>query len=304
MCSRFLIGNGKDMSFDFYKNIIDQVRPLKLSLNGFGEPLCNKDIFKMINYAVKKNINVVMTTNGVMINNYANELINSGLKILRVSMDSSNADIYYKIRRSNQFNNIVSGIEKIKRNLRVRLEFLILRENYKEITNFSRLAESLGISYVFFQILTEKDKTRKSELVGKINHEELKDILSQAIKLEKKINIKSNLSQIIERSNYIKALYKNENKFENKPGCCINPWFTTYITVDGDVWPCCRFGYRDIIVGNIKNNSFIDIWNNRSFQKFRKNLVKKKNLNYMCRVCDMATLFDEIKMRLSVLPGF
>jgi len=74
-------------------------------------------------------------------------------------------------------------------------------------------------------------------------------------------------------------------EFEFKPSSypprCLSPWMTVYIFPDGSVRPCEEL---DFSCGNIKENSFREIWNNDSFRNFRKT-VKQLKIFPVCSKC-------------------
>jgi len=311
MCSRNLIDRPQNMSFDFFKNIIEQINPHKLSLNGYGEPFMNRDIFRMIEFANSKKISVVTTTNGSMLLKDAAEIAKIDISVLRVSLDSPDSETYKKIRNSESFQNVVDGIFALQEMYRnnnkqhslIRLEFLILENNYLKIPEFVRFAAKLGVKHLYFQILSEINSERKMRLVGNINIDELYNIVKAAYSDCRKLGINNNLDYILENINYIRIYYKND-KLPIPAKKCFNPWITVYITVDGDVWPCCKFGSRNITVGNLKELSFAEIWNSDQFAQFRDNLKHKKNLNNICRICDMQSFFDLLIVWAKLLNKF
>ncbi|MDP8216560.1 MAG: radical SAM protein [Candidatus Kaelpia imicola] len=71
---------------------------------------------------------------------------------------------------------------------------------------------------------------------------------------------------------------------------CYVGWYFTRITTSGDVKPCCKA--EDIVLGNIKESRFQDIFSSSSYNRFRyncKNLSKKEDYfsTIDCyRVCD------------------
>ncbi len=72
---------GMDMKFSDFKKIIDQF-PFLVSVNlqGMGEPLLNKDLFKMITYCKSKKIMVLFTTNATLLDETMAKKIEVDLK--------------------------------------------------------------------------------------------------------------------------------------------------------------------------------------------------------------------------------
>ncbi len=64
---------------------------------------------------------------------------------------------------------------------------------------------------------------------------------------------------------------------------CIFPWIHQHITTSGDVLPCCTANYKTPL-GNIKNNSIEEIWNNENFKKLRLNMLNGIKSEH-CNLC-------------------
>lgn len=83
----------------------------KVRITG-GEPLVRKDIITLIN--MLSGINGVkdlsMTTNGILLENYADELKKNGLHRINISMDTMEATKFRTITRGGDINKVKSGI--------------------------------------------------------------------------------------------------------------------------------------------------------------------------------------------------
>jgi radical SAM protein with 4Fe4S-binding SPASM domain len=66
---------------------------------------------------------------------------------------------------------------------------------------------------------------------------------------------------------------------------CLFPWIAVEILPNGDVSTCVD--YQDYIVGNIKTDSLIDIWNNDRYRKFRTELKEAGLLSICSRCCGL-----------------
>jgi hypothetical protein len=80
----------------------------------------------------------------------------------------------------------------------------------------------------------------------------------------------------------IEIYYKNPERFISAANCEI-PWFNAQILANGDVLPSSRCFH--IIMGNIKENSFMGVWNGKKFRDFRKFLIKRHVTPACSRCC-------------------
>ncbi|MHA1372828.1 MAG: SPASM domain-containing protein [Promethearchaeota archaeon] len=63
---------------------------------------------------------------------------------------------------------------------------------------------------------------------------------------------------------------------------CIIPWVSTDIVANGDIAPCHVF--YDLIMGNLHDNSFEEIWFGTKYQKFR-DYISRNQFMSICPGC-------------------
>ncbi len=73
------------------------------------------------------------------------------------------------------------------------------------------------------------------------------------------------------------------NSFGNKR--CVSPWMTTEIQPNGDVATCRD--HPDYVVGNIKDEPILKIFNNAKYRKFRQRLQTKGLFPVYARCCGL-----------------
>ena len=64
---------------------------------------------------------------------------------------------------------------------------------------------------------------------------------------------------------------------------CVLPWIHLNTWPNGNVYPCCLTDWREE-VGNLKDNTFEEIWNNDSMKSIRKDMLSGDKHN-SCRKC-------------------
>ncbi len=84
----------------------------KIRLTG-GEPLVRKGVLTLCRNikAIDEDIELVMTTNGTLLPEYAAELKTAGVDRLNISLDTLNADTYRTITRRGELSDVLSGIK-------------------------------------------------------------------------------------------------------------------------------------------------------------------------------------------------
>lgn len=309
MCKREVIKNPLHIDPALFDRVIGEVRPAKLSLNGFGETFLHPEIFSMIDRAAAAGASIVTSTNGSFIARDMDRLAACPLSVLRISLDAATPETYLEIRRRRTFDELTASIAELAARIRengsqttLRLEFCVQESNQHEIEDFVRQAARLGVGFINFQIYSEPSKKKKATVVQGFDHAALEPEMRRALAAAETLGVVTNLKEMLASVPAIERIYTNRT--EPQQGVCIHPWITAYVAADGDVWGCCRFVSRTQVVGNLHELSFAEIWNGDRMRKLRDNLKHKRNLDIVCRECQFTTLLDMIKTRIRLLPGF
>ena len=149
---------------------------------------------------------------------------------------------------------------------------------------------------------TYQDK-RKNELSKEINFKEMFDKILIGLNDAKKLCINTNLKDIISEFNNYKSIYKiMDANLHNR--ICLLPFIQCFIYIDGEISPCCAlYCNENISIGNIFNNNFKDLWNNKKFKTIRKNFKNKNNNFKVCKDCIPRDIYTLLKMS-KMLPSF
>jgi len=302
----------KTMPLDRFKHVFDQVRPLKVGLSGSGEPFLNKDMTAIIRHAKDGGAAVLTTTNFTMCRKLLEELVDSGLDLLKISLDAAEAATFKHVRGKDFFDRILADLrelQEIKRRRRsrtpyVRLQFVIQHDNFAEMVPFADLAAELGADSVYFQPLdTVLVPPEHGDIVEGVTQEKLAEQLAEIVRRTRAAGLGTNAGVLL-RS--LPAYYR---KYEGVPDAppdrvCLLPWFSVYVNVDGDVRPCCSFRENEtLVMGNVFEEPFESIWNNERFRAFRR-ASRECRLTYeVCRNCTPNRVRDFLSMS-AVLPGF
>lgn len=139
-----------------------------------GEPLLNKDIFKVVKLLRLNNINTYMFTNGFLLDKYYEKLKLSMINSISISVDHCDAKIHDLIRNQRGlFDKIISNLEIVKNDkhpsIEINIATVINRNNYKNLSDIYSYFAALGfISTVIFQKTVFLTRSLK-KLVDKFN---------------------------------------------------------------------------------------------------------------------------------------
>jgi len=140
--------DSEEMPFDEACSIIDQLSEAKNFIIVFfgGEALIRNDIFDLMKYAVSKNINVALASNGTFITaQMAKKLKDIGIGYVQVSIDGLK-DVHEQIRGNGTFEKAISAIKNcLNEGLYTCIGTTITKLNVHEIYELTELAKSLKV---------------------------------------------------------------------------------------------------------------------------------------------------------------
>lgn len=245
------------MTYELFKKCIDDIEKFKpnIILHHSGESFLHKDLFKFIRYAKEKNFNVEMTTNGTLLSKNDFEILDTEIDGINISLAGVDEKDYINVRNKNKFDKIKNDIiilasKKVKMNIKIKINInvILTNENKDRINKFKNFFESInGIDKVIVRNLMSWH--------GKVNVNSIK-------------NTPNELKQIV--------LDIKEKFFIKFIGLCPSVYLSAGILWDGTVVPCCVDFNGSILLGNINNKNFLDIWNGKNLKILRKSLKNKK----------------------------
>ncbi|MFQ5951788.1 MAG: GTP 3',8-cyclase MoaA [Candidatus Omnitrophota bacterium] len=161
----------------------------KIRLTG-GEPLIRKGVVELLRRlaGLKGVEEVLLTTNGILLSSYAEQLKAAGLRRINISLDTLKEDKFRRITRGGSLHNTLEGIEKAKEiGLDpVKLNMVVMKGiNEDEIIDFADFAFSKGVILRYIELMKVAPLWRE-EYVMPI--EEVKGICENAFKLQRTEN--------------------------------------------------------------------------------------------------------------------
>ena len=140
----------------------------KIRLTG-GEPLVRKDLIRLIEKLnIKKkytNLNeITLTTNGTLLEFFANDLKKNGIDRINVSLDTIDKNLYKKITRFGNLKNVMKGINEAKKNnIKIKINVVVIKDfNEKELDTMVEWANQLQVDLTFIEVMpmSETDSER------------------------------------------------------------------------------------------------------------------------------------------------
>ncbi|KUG05910.1 SPASM domain-containing protein [Solirubrum puertoriconensis] len=255
----------------FYRTI-DELAPRLWYLTFYfqGEPYLHPQFLEMVQYASRKKIYTATSTNAHYLTEAnARKTVESGLDRLIVSLDGTTQEVYQQYRVGGRLDKVLEGVKRVvkyKQELRsatprIIFQFLVVRPNEHQIDEAKQLARDLGVDDVWFKTAQIYDYQQGSPLIPTIDY-------------------------YSRYQNNPDGTWSIKNRLLNH---CWKMWHSCVITWDGLVVPCCFDKDAEYRLGDLKGQTFRQLWHGPKYQGFRKALLKGRDQVEMCRNCTEGT---------------
>lgn len=231
------------------------------------------------------NLKQVITTNGLLIDEkWAENLVKSNVD-LTFSIDGATKEVYESIRNGARFETLIRNLRNFNKlrkqyspSINTNLHVVVMKSNYHQLEKFIDFAKEHE-----FKLLALLPIGGNFDSPENIFHFKDKKALAFLEKVIPKIKDKAKKYGIILENRLpidiredrlsAKGLEPKDNArhFNNKMLCHL-PWIQLFIDYDGTIRPDCVCKPEEN-VGNVLENSLIEVWNNKKMQVYRKKII-------------------------------
>lgn len=259
---------GSVVDMEMYKRTVDEIKDKLLHIIFYfqGEPLLNKKLPEMIQYAHDSGIYTSTSTNGqALTSEKARELVKSGLDKLIISMDGVTQEVYEKYRKGGKLEKALDAARHVnhwKKELKsltpmLEIQFIVFGTNEHQITDIKKLAKTLNADRLALKTAQIYNFENGSELIPTTEK------YSRYRKLPD-------------------GTYRIKNKLRNR---CLRLWSGAVVNVNGDVLPCCFDKNATYKSGNLNNSKFSEVMKGDALRNFRKSVLAERSQHEICRNC-------------------
>lgn len=251
------------MNESSFEHIIKNIRPYTdhVYFHLMGEPFLNEEIEKFLNISEKAGLRVNITTNGTLINNVKEILLNSpALRQVNISLHSFEAN-EENVDFNEYIRNIVEFVKEAteKTNVICSLRLWNLDTRYEASNN-----KNVDI----FQLLEDEFDSE----------ENLKNSLKEKNSFKLKKNVYLSMGEKFKWPS-LKAEELGERAF------CYGLRDQIGILVDGTVVPCCLDSEGSIPLGNIHESTLEEILNSKRAKDIYDGFSGRKAVEELCKKC-------------------
>ena len=234
----------------------------QVMFSGMGEPLVNPRIGEMIKIFHNRGVRTELLTNGTMLTaDRIQMLVDSGLDMLWVSVDGFDRASYEKVHIGSQFDLITNNLslfQKLRRNCKLGITFVIMKDNVHELKCINAFADKYGVDMINLSYAIPGDAITPEDAL----YDSVYSVGKQYRVTEGKHT----------------SPPKDYCPFVSENGC--------FIKWNGDIVPCMqllhgcytyfyeerrRIHYKSF--GNIMDSSIQEIWAGEAYSDFRRRVL-------------------------------
>ncbi|MFO1078093.1 MAG: SPASM domain-containing protein [Planctomycetota bacterium] len=254
---------------------------------------------------------------GVYLNMYSNCTLLTGAKFadmadrihkLWISFDSSRKETLEMLRAGADFDRVVANIKDIlavarERSVPVGFVAVLVKDNLEHIHELVDFVADLGAvesrSDLRIQpMLDNAERCRDQNVFAAFSEQQITAALDKACDRARargmlfhvdiddpyRRNVVPQAPMVREISPEILSILLEEVRERYSHFCSMS---THYVKIEpnGDVFPCCR-GPRELLMGNVNEQSMAEIWNGERYRDFRRRM-HAKDYHEVCRGCDV-----------------
>lgn len=298
-CFGFYDKDNKDsLNFKEAKSIIYQIKEFGgkgLTFTGGGEPLCNPDTIKAVEYAKKIGLDIGFITNGTQINEKISKILLESCTWIRISLDAASPKMFRFTHGldGKAFDRVVDNIrllvnekKKIKSKCILGVGYLTCQETKEEIYKFASFCQDLKVDYAQFRPLLPTFNNNKVDYSQNAQTAIIKEI-------EKGLRLSKDGFNVL----YSKHKYDCMNNGEvTRPyDICYGHHFATVVAADKKMYICCHFrGVEKYCIGDLSKNTLREIWHSKKRKQVYET-IDLKDCIPLCRCNTFNTILWNIK---------
>jgi MoaA/NifB/PqqE/SkfB family radical SAM enzyme len=270
-----------------FNEIFPHLETVLLGGNNLAEQFISREVERVVEEAVRKGIKIAITTNASVVRPALIEKLVAAGAEFRLSMEGTE-ESWEKVRgaRWSTFQKFLGELNHARMakdgGCNVTIGFTAFANNIEQLPAVIRFAKEMNASKVHVQNLLPVHPNQRLQSLS--YHRLLANrIFDEAEILAKDLGIVLELPSHFPIGKMEKCDEPQTNQKHAKLVPCYYPWTAANVLENGDVTPCCIS--NTMIMGNLKKQSFDEIWNGKAYQRVRATVNKKPY--GACRNCAM-----------------
>lgn len=243
----------------------------RVDLQGIGEPLVNPHLESIIRWCRQRGVEVGFVTNGLLFDaDRIEAVLDAGPSYVVFSVDSVDPAVFDSIRPGADIGTLLATIRAMVLRKRERgltsphigIMSVAMKANLPLMADVVDTAAELGVDGLTVKGLNPRPNPDVAP----------DDIVASLARVREAVARHPELPVTV-------ALGHDDGELR-----CRWPWSAAYVTAEGDLTPCCNCpDARDVSFGNLLERPFAELWNDRPYREFRREL--RDGMPAICAGC-------------------
>lgn len=250
-----------------------------ITLEGGGEPTLHPAFQKVVEAGARSSIDMGLITNGII---DISDCVQN-LKWVRVSLDSSTREEYKREKGVDCFERVLENLKRMSKARDTKKTFIgvgyvLTTRNQGNLIELVKQLDEIGIDYIYLRPVEEAGDITPS--------------------LENLLTLRKHLAQLTADTRIKYMLTITDRVVDKNAGLpCIAHSITSIIHANGEVALCEKRRKDAIILGNIYDNSFEDIWVSPYREQISQRLLDARCQEgcSACRVTGFNMILDQLE---------
>ncbi|NIM05229.1 MAG: radical SAM protein [Armatimonadetes bacterium] len=299
------------------ETLIDNLAQMEVPVLLFsgGEPLLREDIYHLGEYAAKKGIRPVLSTNGILITkDVAEALKKAGFQYIGISIDGT-AETHDRFRcREGAFAGAWEGLRRAREaGLRTGVRFTVTQDNVEDLPAvLDQAVDEKANRFCLYHLVYSGRGTEIAErdLSAPERRKMIEWLIDKTIELDRR----GEEIEILTTDNHADGVFLYRVIEERDPsrladigelltmhgGCSAGRKFAN-IDAKGDVHACQFWGHLSL--GNVRDRPFSEIWRNPDHPLLCSLKEMQASLTGRCGECDYKTYCGGCRIRAEASHG-
>ena len=289
-----------EMPTQRWLGILDELAQLgcrKVHFSG-GEVLVRKDFEQLVAHAAAARLKVTFTSNLTLLDKVrAKALMRAKISSISTSLDGASRKTHEAVRGiAGSFRKTLRSIDLLARErerrgraTRLRINFVMMRDNYADYPKLVLLAGELGATDVVAMPVDSKNPRLRlsKKMIGHYNEE----IAPQVAAARAAVKMSLSDDRIYPYGKHSAEILDSvEGRYAGgfyREHACYAPFLHIFVAWDGKVYLCCMTNGRIESLGDLQQLSVRDVFLGEAFAAMRRQMMHER-LD-ACHACDMYT---------------
>ncbi len=323
-CSTASLRGKDEIPMPRFEELLGELKEMgtrTIRLSGGGEPLFHRKIHDFLRAVKASGLPIEnLTTNGVLLRSEIAELLVGTCEQVTFSLNTADETTYAAMMQTNErnFQRVLDNLRGLvaakrrrgERNPHIKLQFLVWKENFRQIPEMYRLGCEAGADSILFnglaflppeKLMSEAeieammglyeevlrvDEYRRIDVVNSFEQDISERVTRIGVKLgeeRKALSPARRLARLVTRNDFtlrekidhnrrLRELRKIRTANEGLGTNCLIGWHSMLVRPTGLVAPCCLIQGAEL--GNVYRQSVREIWHGEPYNRFRAELSR------------------------------